>query len=93
MLDTQSWNILRKGLMKYGIGYGITSYKDSNGKIKYNKDDKFLSLYFDYGLTNNITLKSGLQSLDDYKSYALDILYGTKFGLFDFYQVNHLNLI
>jgi len=89
--DFQYPDLLRKGLMKYGVGYGITSYKDSDGKIKYNRDDKFLSLYFDYGLTNSITLRSGLQSLDDYRSYALDIFYGTKFGLFDFYQVNSKN--
>ncbi|NPA60454.1 MAG: hypothetical protein GXO30_08385, partial [Epsilonproteobacteria bacterium] len=85
--DFQYGDLIRQGGIKYGAGYGVTYHKDDEGTIKYDWDDRIYSFYIDYGLTNSITFRGGYQAKKDYKSKALDIFFGTRFGLFDFFNV------
>lgn len=79
--------VLEKGLARYGIGAGILSEKEDN-KWEYTKDEQLLSAYVDYGLTNDITVKAGVQlNNQDYHSEALELLVGTNFGLINPYII------
>jgi len=79
--------LYREGVSRFGIGIGISSKQDNNGKIIYNKDDKFASLYGEYGLNSFLTLKAGANIKDDFQSLIIEPIIGTPIGLFDIYAI------
>jgi outer membrane usher protein FimD/PapC len=78
--------VLQKGTLKYGLGVGVTSKREEH-KFVYNKEDKLISAYVDYGLFNSITTKCGIQVTDEYRAMALEFIIGTNFGLFNPYII------
>ncbi len=78
--------ILKKGTIKYGMGLGVSSINENN-KIIYNKKEKLLSAYIDYGLWNPLTIKGGIQASNNYQSLGLEFLVGTNLGFFNPYMV------
>ena len=78
--------ILKKGLLRYGIGVGVES-SEYEGDWVYNKEKQITSSYMEYGLFNDITVKSGVQTNDNYKTASLELLIGTNFGLFNPYTI------
>lgn len=89
--DDFNYNELyQKGITKYGLGVGV-SYKDTDGKRDYNQTDKILSTYFDYGLFDSLTVKSGLQLKDKFSSVSMQTIYGTSYGIFDFNYLKSFN--
>jgi len=89
--DFEYYEILKKGVAQYGIGIGIQSNINSEG-IEYDYNQKLYSAYIDYGLTNNLTIKSGLEFNNDYNSEILEFFYGTNFGIFNPYILkSHIN--
>ena len=84
--DFNYGEILEKGTLKYGIGMGISSAKDNN-KFIYNKEEKLISAYINYGLFDATTIKSGIQTADDFKAISFEFLIGTNFGMFDPYII------
>ncbi len=81
--------ILKKGMIRYGAGLGISSQKsNTSNKIIYNKDEKILSAYLDYGLNNWLTIESGIQQTStSYQSLALEFIVGTPLGLLNPYAI------
>ncbi len=81
--------ILKKGMMRYGAGVGISSRKATqSNKIVYNKDEKIFSAYLDYGLNNWLTIESGIQQTStSYQSLALEFIIGTPLGLLNPYAI------
>lgn len=84
--DFNYGEILEKGTLKYGIGAGVSSNRENN-KFIYKKDEKLLSAYIDYGLFDTTTIKSGIQTLNDFKSISFESLIGTNWGMLDPYVV------
>ena len=79
--------LYKEGVSRYGIGVGIGSQRDNNGKIIYDKEDKFASLYVEYGLNSVLTLKAGANLKKDYQSVMIEPIIGTPIGLFDTYAI------
>jgi len=82
--DFQYSEILKEGIVRYGLGVGIISEFEDNKWI-YHSNQKLLSSYIDYGLTDNLTIKSGLQFNNDYNAEALELFLGTNIGIFNPY--------
>ncbi len=82
--------IVQKGFLSYGFGVGVESEQGDNGWV-YHKDKKITSSYIRYGLFDNITLKVGLQTAEEYFATSIDTLLGSDFGLFDAYVVQSKN--
>ena len=80
--------LYKEGVSRFGMGVGITSKRDRDDKIIYDKEDKFASLYGEYGLNSFITLKAGAELKDDYQSAIFEPIIGTPIGLFDIYAVS-----
>jgi len=78
--------ILKQGTIKYGLGVGVSSKREDN-KFIYDKQEKLISAYIDYGLFNSITTKCGIQASQDYQAVGLEFLIGTNFGFFDPYII------
>jgi len=78
--------VLKKGTIKYGLGVGVTSKREEN-KFVYNKDEKLISAYIDYGLFDILTTRCGIQATNEYKATAVEFLIGTNFGLFNPYII------
>ena len=80
--------LFKEGVSRYGGGVGIVAKRDAiTEKRIYNQDDKFLSLYAEYGLFSFLTLKSGTQLKQDFQSFAFEPIVGTPIGLFDIYAL------
>jgi len=78
--------VLKKGLVRYGIGAGIESEQVQN-EWSYNKKKKVASAYMEYGLFDAITVEGGLQMGKEYSAVSTELLIGTNFGLFNPYIV------
>ena len=78
--------VLQKGTLKYGLGVGVTSKREEN-KFIYNKDEKLISAYIDYGLLDTVTTRCGIQATNKYKATAMEFVIGTNFGLFNPYII------
>jgi len=78
--------VLKKGTLRYGLGLGISSQKKEH-QLVYNKDEKLLSAYVDYGLFDAITTKFGLQITEAYQAMAVELVVGTNWGLLDPYVI------
>ena len=79
--------VLQKGVVRYGLGLGIASKKESDEWV-YEKKEKLFSSYVDYGITNDITIRTGIQlNNQKYHSQALEFLVGTNLGLFNPYII------
>jgi outer membrane usher protein len=86
--DDFSYNeLLKKGTAKYGFGVGVVSNRDSDNRWEYETDKQLASGYIEYGLTDNLTVESGLQGGEDYISGDMELIYGTNFGLFNPYII------
>lgn len=80
--------ILEKGMIKYGAGLGITSEKNLiDYQWIYYNDQPITSMYIDYGITNWLTIETGLQANKDNHSEAFEFLIGTPIGLLNPYIV------
>jgi outer membrane usher protein FimD/PapC len=80
--------LYKVGVSKYGGGIGIVARSNELGKRIYYKDQRYLSLYGEYGLFSSLTIKTGLQVKQDYQSFALEPIIGTPIGLFDLYAIS-----
>lgn len=80
--------LLDKGVLKYGAGVGIASEKNTNThKWMYDKKQSVSSLYADYGLAKDLTIKGGFQSSTKYYSAETEFIYGTPLGLINPYII------
>jgi len=79
--------LLKKGMAKYGVGVGVRSSRDINNRWEYDTNEQLASGYIEYGLTNNLTIESGLQGAEDYLSGDIELIYGTNIGLFNPYMI------
>ena len=84
--DFSYYEVLQKGVARYGLGVGVES-KLHNNKWQYKKDKKVASAYIEYGLFDSITVESGIQTAKNYLTGDLELIVGTNFGLFNPYII------
>ena len=84
--DFSYFEILKKGLVKYGGGVGIKSRHEESNWI-YEKDKKVASAYVEYGLFDSVTVKGGIQATDNYLVGNTEFFIGTNIGFFNPYII------
>jgi outer membrane usher protein FimD/PapC len=85
--DFDYTELYKEGIGRFGMGIGISSKRDIDNKIVYDKKEQFASLYGEYGLTSFFTFKAGAELKDDYQSVVVEPIIGTPIGLFDIYAI------
>lgn len=80
--------LYKEGVSRFGMGVGIESKRDSSDQIAYDKEEKFASLYGEYGVNSFLTLKASTELKSDYQSLMIEPIVGTPIGLFDIYAIN-----
>ena len=89
VFDDYKYNeILSKGTLLYGYGFGIKRYEEDE-TIKFDKDKYVASSVIKYGLTDDLTIQTGVKLSNDDISYAYDLYYGTKLGKINQYYTNN----
>jgi len=78
--------IVQKGFLAYGLGVGIESQREED-RWHYYHDKSIGSFYINYGLLDNMTIKTAMQGANGYLSNGIETLIGTKYGLFDTYLI------
>ena len=78
--------LLKRDVSTYGLSVGVVSKKTPDGSLTYG-DVPVVSAYYNYGLIDGLTLRSGVQFSDQISSYGGELLLGSNFGLLSIFGV------